>query len=142
MPIEEWTHHAQLTMALCYLHRYSEADAVERIRTGIQRYNRAKNDPARPSTGYHETITLFWIEILRRHLSASGESDIASLADGPADSWAHKDLLFEYYSREVLFSDQACASWVPPDLKPLPPAEVYGRLPEAGGCREIAVQEP
>jgi len=120
IPKEEWTHHAHLTMAAWYLHRYPADEAVERIRTGIQRYNRATNDPNRPSTAYHETITLFWIAMLRQHLSEAGEKGLVRLVNRLAGGWAHKELVFEYYSRELLFSNTARAEWVPPDLKPLP----------------------
>jgi len=120
IPREEWTHSAHLTMALWYLHRYPADVAVERIRTGIQRYNQATHDPKQPSTGYHETITLFWTAILRQHMNETGEQDLLRLANRLAVDRAHKDLVFEYYSRELLFSDTARVEWVPPDLKPLP----------------------
>jgi hypothetical protein len=35
---------------------------------------------------------------------------------------ADKDLPLQYYSRERLFSEAARASWLEPDLRPLPPA--------------------
>ncbi len=120
IPLDEWTHHAHLTMALWYLSRYPEVEATERIRGGIQRYNRTQSKPDRPSTGYHETITLFWIRMLGEYLSRAGHKDLVSLTNGLLDSWAHKDLLCEYYSNEALFSEKARVEWVPPDLKSLP----------------------
>jgi hypothetical protein len=119
IPPQDWTHHAHLTMALWYLSCRPSAQALALIRGGIQRYNRAKRDPNRPSTGYHETITLFWIAVLRQYLSRAGHRDLVSLANGLLDGWAHKDLPLDYYSKEVLFSEKARDKWVPPDLKPL-----------------------
>jgi hypothetical protein len=123
IPKEEWTHQAHLTMALWYLHRYPANVAADCIRTGIQRYNQATSDPKQPSIGYHETITLFWIAVLRQYLSEAGEYGLLNLVNQLAGGWAHRDLIFEYYSRELLFSDAARAQWTPPDLKPLSSAE-------------------
>ena len=54
LPREAWTHRAHLSVAVWYLFHFSRAEATERIRTGIQRYNASQGN----STGYHETITL------------------------------------------------------------------------------------
>jgi hypothetical protein len=122
IPREEWTHHAHLTMALWYLHRYP-ADAVEHIRAGIQRYNQASSDGTQSSIGYHETITLFWTAVLRQHLSDVARQGLVFVVNQLASGSAHKDLILTFYSRARLFSDAARAQWVPPDLKPLPAVE-------------------
>ncbi|MGH9426253.1 MAG: hypothetical protein ACRD2L_08120 [Terriglobia bacterium] len=100
------------------------ADAVDRIRYGIQPHNRATHNPARASTGYHETITLFWTHMLRRYLNEAGkDSNIVTLTNRLSEGWAHKNLPFDFYSRERLMSEEALRHWMAPDLKPLPEIE-------------------
>jgi hypothetical protein len=61
LPRSQWNHAAHLTVALWYLVRYSPSEAIQRIRSGIQRYNAAAGIVTTNNSGYHETLTLFWI---------------------------------------------------------------------------------
>jgi hypothetical protein len=119
LPKTEWTHRAHLTVALWYLIHYSGREATSRIRIGIKRFNAAKGIIATPTGGYHETMTLFWICIVGRYLlNADAESGLAELANAMIEKCGDKNLPFDYYSRELLFSPRARTSWVEPDLKP------------------------
>lgn len=87
-------------------------EAVSRMRDGIRRFAAAAGVPQK----YHETITVLWMRLLAevRAAGASGElSDV--LREHPA--LADKDLPLQYYSRELLFSDDARVRWVEPDLR-------------------------
>jgi hypothetical protein len=120
LPRERWTHAAHLTVALWHLLQYDWPEAVVRVRAGIQRYNAAHGIRATPTGGYHETLTLFWLRRVRAFLE-DGRNEaraLVSLANALADS-ADKNLPLEYYTRDRLFSAEARASWVEPDLKPL-----------------------
>jgi len=116
----QWTHLAHLTVAHHYLWHNSQEEATKRMRTGIQRYNRATANP----TGYHETITLAWLAILARELRArkiAGITDYeeSTSASELATAYANQDILLEYYSRDLLMSEEARTRWVPPDLRPI-----------------------
>jgi hypothetical protein len=54
---------------------------------------------------YNETVTQFWMRAVQHH--------------GP-DELLDKDLPLKHWSRELLWSDQARAAWVDPDIRPLP----------------------
>ena len=70
--------------------------------------------------GYHETITLFYIRAIRRHLNDAGETrTLAELLDGLLKACGARNFPFEYYSRERLLSWEARTGWLEPDLKPL-----------------------
>ena len=73
LPRSEWDHHAHLTVTLWYLTRYSEAEATNLIRDRIQHYNKVNGIQTTNDSGYHETITLFWIRIISRYLSIAGK---------------------------------------------------------------------
>ena len=120
LPRERWTHAAHLTVALWHLLQYDWPDTVARVRLGIQRYNAAHGIRTTPTGGYHETLTLFWLRRVRAYLE-EGRNEaraLVPLANALADS-ADRNLPLTYYTRERLFSTEARASWVEPDLKPL-----------------------
>src|SRR5678815_53578 len=76
----EWTHRAHLTMATWYLARHSRAEATVRIREGILRLNAAVGIVSDADHGYHETITLFYVDTIADHLGrANGAPFIDTL---------------------------------------------------------------
>ncbi|MFB2892988.1 hypothetical protein ACE1CI_08755 [Aerosakkonemataceae cyanobacterium BLCC-F50] len=113
----EWTHPAHLTVALWYLTHYSETEATNCIRNHIQRYNSAKGIKTTKDSGYHETITLFWIRIISQYLATKSNEEVLNLANGIIENYANKNLPFEYYSHDLLMSWEARTNWVEPDLK-------------------------
>jgi len=120
LPRARWTHHAHLTVALWYCLRHPWPEAVRRVRMGIKRYNEANGIKTTPISGYHETMTLFWLRMVRRYLeTASRECSLVSLANGLIERYGNSRLPFEYYTRERLMSAEARASWIEPDLKSL-----------------------
>ncbi|MEP0857117.1 hypothetical protein [Trichocoleus sp. DQ-U1] len=120
LPRDEWNHRAHLTVALWYLTRYSKAEATNCIRDRIQRYNLANGIKTTKNSGYHETMTLFWIRIVSHYLSVADRTrSIVYLANELIDSYADKNLPLTYYNRDRLMSWQARITWLEPDLKPL-----------------------
>ena len=120
LPRTEWTHAAHLTVALWHLLEFDWAEAVERVRLGIKRYNAAHGIVTTPTGGYHETLTIFWLRHVRSFLEMGRNEarSLVALANELA-AGADKSLPLEYYTRERLFSTEARAAWVEPDLKPL-----------------------
>ena len=120
LPRSEWDHRAHLTVALWYLTRYSEAEATNLIRDRIQHYNKVNGIQTTNDSGYHETITLFWIRIISRYLSIAGEdSSIVDIVNEFIKNYGKKSLPLQYYSRDRLMSWQARISWIEPNLKSL-----------------------
>ena len=118
LPREEWTHAAHLTVALWHLLVYDWPEAVARVRAGIKRYNEAHGIRTTTTGGYHETLTLFWLRHVRAFLE-DGRNEarsLVALANDIADT-ADKSLPLAFYTRERLFSTEARATWVKPDLK-------------------------
>ncbi|MBF2017741.1 MAG: hypothetical protein IGS23_21600 [Rivularia sp. T60_A2020_040] len=116
----EWNHTAHLTVALWYLTRYNEQKAMNYICQAIQRYNAAIGIKTTKNSGYHETLTLFWIKIVSHYLSFIQEKNsILKMAIAISNAYNDKYLPFQYYSRDLLMSWEARTSWVEPDLKPL-----------------------
>ena len=120
LPREEWTHRAHLTVACWYLLRHDKEGATVLIRKGIKRFNEAKGIVTTERCGYHETITLFYIHIVGKHLRESRvEISIVNLMNKLIERYGEKSLPLEYYSKERLMSVEARAAWLEPDLKRL-----------------------
>jgi hypothetical protein len=116
LPRPQWTHAAHLTVALWYLLRYEPAEATALIRSGIQRYNAAQGIETTPTGGYHETLTLFWIRCVRAYLAEhTRDTPLVVLANGLCARY-DKNTPLKYYTCERLFSPEARAGWVAPDL--------------------------
>src|SRR5687768_5917487 len=105
LPRAEWTHAAHLTVALWHLLQFDWPEATERVRRGIQRYNAAHGVLPTPTGGYHETLTLFWLRVVRSHLEG-GRNEARSLVSLANELAATADsrLPLRYYTRERLFS--------------------------------------
>src|ERR1051325_2083606 len=105
LPRPEWTHQAHLTVALWYLAHCSGREATARIRNGIKRLNAANGVHSTKTSGYHETITLFWICVLSKYLLlADAGYSFVELANGMIERFGDGRYVFEYYSRDLLMS--------------------------------------
>ncbi len=120
LPRARWTHAAHLTVALWHLLQYDWPEAVARVREGIKAYNAAHGVRQTPTGGYHETLTLFWLRAVRAFLE-DGRNEgrsLVALANSLVAS-CDRDLPLRHYTRERLFSAEARANRVEPDLLPL-----------------------
>ena len=126
LPKPMWTHRAHLAVALCYCERKSSDQALRLMREGIRRYNVATGGSNSETSGYHETITWFYIWLVD-HCLRSGKltrGDLAERANGLYASYGARDLPLRHWSKERLMSVEARREWVEPDVLPLPIA--YG----------------
>jgi hypothetical protein len=126
LPHAEWTHRAHLMVGAWHVQRYGLEEALARLRIGIRRLNDAHGTPNSPTSGYHETVTRAYVQLLAAFLASRPTemplaARLASLVDGPL---AGRDVLLKFYSRERLMSASARAQWQEPDVAPLDLAAV------------------
>jgi hypothetical protein len=71
LPKEEWTHAAHV--AVCaYFSALLQPEAVFlRMKNGILRHNEAVGTPNSEDRGYHETLTVLWVRIIKQESSNS-----------------------------------------------------------------------
>jgi hypothetical protein len=124
-PKEQWNHAAHLRVAGCYLLGHPVEEALRRMREGVRRYNEATGGKNSEDSGYHETLTCFWIAVAGGFLAALlGRMTAADKIQALVDEFgSRRDLFREYYGFDVVKSREARAGWVEPDLKALPVAE-------------------
>ncbi len=117
---DQWTHRAHLSVALWYLTRLPQDEATNTIRRRIQALNQALGVVDTPKSGYHETITLFYIRQISAYLRHRDQNTpLADLTDDLLAEWGDKNRIREYYSRGLLLSSAARTGWTEPDLCPL-----------------------
>jgi hypothetical protein len=120
LPKGDWTHDAHLAATLYLLSARPDLDLDIELPQIIRSYNVAVGTQNTDASGYHETLTRFYLRLLRRVLAAapSGEpleTTCAALLAAPEAARAYP---LQFYSRDLLFSVEARRAWVEPDLAP------------------------
>ena len=111
-----------MTVTITYLLRHRDALIVlPLLRKNIQRYNAANGINQTVTSGYHETMTRFWLWAVDRFLASADQT--VGIAELAKQFVTHTDrhLNRQYYSRGLFMSWEARLGWVEPDLKPLEP---------------------
>ena len=121
LPRAEWTHQAHLVVAIWYNAKKSETDCLDEVRKRITAHNESVGTPNSDTEGYHETITRFWLIIARMFLLKGKELPLVDQINGFITSEQGRSAYpLEFYTTEVLFSQQARRQWVEPDKKGFP----------------------
>jgi hypothetical protein len=109
---DEFHHRDHLAVSVAYLYAADLATALDRMRGSLRRFIAHHG-----LKGYHETITRFWMEQvaaqLDRRLCLS--ESVRQIQDQLGD----KDLVYQYFSKEVLSSPEAKERWIGPDRRGL-----------------------
>ena len=114
---DQFDHHAHMTVALWYLAQLPFAAAAATMRAHIQRFAAAHHQ----SQLYHETITIFWMRLLRHVLdSADPHETFPDVVQRALSTFGTMQVFFRHYSKEYAFGSNARQHWVEPDLLPLP----------------------
>ena len=111
----ELPHRAHMALSVWYLMRLPQQEAIGCIYDGLLRFVKHHNLKV-----YNETTTLFWIKLIRRFVEEADKSrSIKDVANDLIARFGDSRVIFGYYSKERLQSEEARERWVEPDLKPL-----------------------
>ena len=117
----EWTHGAHVAAAASYLFGSDLQTVLPLMRARISSFNVAVGGANTPTSGYHETLTHFWLlivaESLRQHPPASR---LEAARHAVAVFGEARTLHTLYYSGDVVKDTAARQQWRAPDLLPLP----------------------
>jgi hypothetical protein len=120
LPKDRWTHAAHFASA-CWLLRNRHIDAAREMPALIRAYNEATGVANTDASGYHETITVASLRAAHAWLASRTSMPLYEAVNALlASTLGRSDWLFDYWTRETLFSSRARRFWVEPDLKPLP----------------------
>jgi len=104
--LAEFDHANHLAVGLAYLSESGFDEALTRMRSALKRFSGHHG-----KQGYHETITRFW---LMKLAEIPGNGALWERVNRAAELLADKELIFQYYEREVLLSAEARERWVLP----------------------------
>lgn len=117
LPKPEWTHHAHLRVGLWHVITHAPDEALTLLRERISRYNESVGTMNTDDSGYHETVTAFYVKAIAAAI-AGRDPDMAldDLAALVIERIGAREYPLRFYSKERLFSVEARRQWVEPDL--------------------------
>lgn len=121
LPAADFHHREHVVMAGWHLLRSPAEEALTNVRSAVSRYLAAQGVQSTDTSGYHETLTVFWMRVLDRALRTqpAGLTERERLA-ALADQFGRRTHLYrDYYSFDVMKSTDARQGWIEPDLRPL-----------------------
>ena len=118
LPDDEWTHFAHLTVGLWFVSNHGLEETSVLMPTYIAEYNESLGKENTDFSGYHETITQFWIWLLDCYWKeVKKEKSLLNAANDLANSpYGEPSNFLKFYSRGLIFSVEARKGFVKPDL--------------------------
>ncbi len=117
---DDWGHREHIKVAYLYLRRIPLDVAVSRMRECLKALQAAFQVPDALDRGYHETMTQVWMRLVDFTLRQFGPAATADeFYNSHPELWQSKVLRF-FYSADRLLSAHAKATFVEPDIAPLP----------------------
>ncbi|MEM9746858.1 MAG: hypothetical protein AAF945_09205 [Actinomycetota bacterium] len=113
LPKPEWTHEAHLAVCWVTLRTHSPDAALALIRPGIRRYNASVGTIDTDTSGYHETLTRYFVATVADIAAPTFQALVTDERVGRAGPLRH-------WSRDRLVSGAARRGWLEPDLAPVP----------------------
>lgn len=110
-------HRAHVRLAYAYLAEHDVETAVTRMRTALLAFLRHNDIDV---SKYHETMTRAWLLAVRHFMARSPASPSADAFIEANPILLDSRIMLTHYSTDSLFSDQARARFVEPDLDPIP----------------------
>lgn len=116
-PVSDFNHRAHLRLAYIYLAHNDPETSSELMKDTINRFlDHNGVDPSK----FHETITRAWILAVHHFMNKTETADSADEFIDRNPQLLDTNIMMTHYSAEVLFSDEARATFVQPDLDPIP----------------------
>ena len=117
LPAASFDHRAHVRLAYLNLAEQSVDAALVSFRATLQAFIRAQDiDPGK----YHETITVAWLLAVRHFMDGAGACASADEFIERCPRLLDTSIMMTHYSQSRLFSTEARASYVAPDLTPIP----------------------
>ena len=112
-----FNHEAHVRLACIYLTDGEADSAVQKMRDALLHFLEHNSVPR---SKFHETLTRAWVLAVQHFMNRSTSTSAADfIAKNPA--LLDSKIMLTHYSASVLFSPDARASFVEPDLDPIPP---------------------
>lgn len=124
--VTEFDHRAHVRLAYGYLTEHDADTAYERMRDALLAFLAHRGiDPSK----YHDTLTRAWIKAVRHFMDRTPSAASADAFIDRNPQLLDSAMMMTHYSAEVLFSPEARAAFVEPDLTPIPQSPTRDRDP-------------
>ena len=110
---DEWTHEAHLVTCWMALRTRTAAEALSHLRDSIQAHNCGIGIRNTAASGYHETLTVYYVTAI----DALDASSPEELFDAPEVS---RTAPLHHWDKDRLMSPEARTGWLEPELAPVP----------------------
>ena len=113
---DAWKHPEHLTVALFYVLHHDLDVATEKMRSGIFKLlKEGFGVDLTKEMPYHETLTAFWMRTIAKYVHSTNGSSMLDKANDLVEKY-DKNYPLKFYSRDLLFSDDARKRLVAADL--------------------------
>ncbi|MFM2268308.1 MAG: hypothetical protein RL757_1749 [Bacteroidota bacterium] len=124
---DEWTHEVHLIVGLWHFIEF-KSNALTEMRQTIRQFNQSVGTINSDQTGYHETMTFYWLLQLKQFCErinkfSFDETTIDELMFD--ESLVKRNSFLEFYSLDLMKSVEARRKVVSPDLKNLPDFDFF-----------------
>lgn len=116
IPRHEWNHAGHLTVALYYCAHHDLETAKDKMRRKLLHHLKNIGVDLTKEMPYHETLTAFWMLAVDDFRKSKNGASLLETANELIAGF-DKDYPLRFYSRELLFSDEARARFVEADLE-------------------------
>jgi len=117
VPPDDFDHRAHVRLAYIYLAEHGAETALALMRSALLAFIQHHKIP---EAKYHETLTRAWILAVRHFMAISPVADSAASFIDSNPSLLDSKIMLTHYSAEVLFSPEARARFVEPNLEVIP----------------------
>ena len=118
-PVDAFDHPAHIRLAYIYLAETASVEkAVARVRAAL--LGLLSHVGVDPTDKYHETMTEAWLQAVYHFMHECGDTESSKefIAENP--KLLNSKIMLSHYSEALLFSKEARASFISPDLAPIP----------------------
>lgn len=112
---DAWKHAEHLTVALYYLNHNDDETATTKMRDGIFKLLASFGVDPSKEMPYHATLTVFWMRTVAEFNTSRGGALLLDKANELVATY-DKDYPLKFYSRELLFSNEARVNFVDADI--------------------------
>ena len=123
-----WGHPEHLILAYHYASNNDIETALNKMREGIFKLLESFEIDLTKEMPYHETLTVFWMRSINEFAKKNRGYSV-EIINGMIEKF-DKHYPSRFYSKEHLFSDEARAKYVEPDLTPLSTREKASDSPK------------
>lgn len=116
-PPAQFDHRAHLRLTYIYLAGHDTETACRLMREALENFlARHHIDMSK----YHETLTRAWIMAVRHFMAKTAHAESADAFIDQNPQMLDAKIMLTHYSAEVIFSEEARARFVEPNLDPIP----------------------